>query len=71
MPIRETNDDVDGSTRKTEVLRMSPDQAIRNESDPEVRLYPTIGYSIAGVRFGVFKFRGGFRGRPEPRLAND
>ena len=48
MPIRETNDDVDGSTRKTEVLRMSPDQAIRNESDPEVRLYPTIGYSIAG-----------------------
>lgn len=48
MPIRESNDAVDGSTRKsTEILRMSPDQAIRNESDPEVRLYPTIGYSIA------------------------
>jgi hypothetical protein len=26
---------------------MSPDSAIRNECDPEVRLYPTIGYSIA------------------------
>ncbi len=48
MPIRESNDVVDGSTRKTDVLRMSPDQAIQNESDPEVRLYPTVGYSIAG-----------------------
>ncbi|HUP77326.1 MAG TPA: phosphatase domain-containing protein [Pirellula sp.] len=48
MPIRESNEAVDGSTRKSvEILRMTPDQAIRNESDPEVRLYPTIGYSIA------------------------
>ena len=48
MPICDSNEVVDGSTRKSvEVLRMTPDQAIRNESDPEVRLYPTIGYSIA------------------------
>lgn len=48
MPIRDSNDETDGSTRKPiELLRMSPDQAIRNESDPEVRLYPTIGYPIA------------------------
>ncbi len=48
MPIRDSNDETDGSTRKPiELLRMSPDQAIRNESDPEVRLYPTVGYSIA------------------------
>ena len=48
MPIRESNEAVDGSTRKSvEILRMTPDQAIRNESDPEVRLYPTIGYSNA------------------------
>ena len=48
MPIRDSNDETDGSPRKPmELLRMSPDQAIRNESDPEVRLYPTIGYPIA------------------------
>ncbi len=48
MPIRNSKDETDGSTPKPiELLRMSPDQAIRNESDPEVRLYPTVGYSIA------------------------
>ena len=48
MPIRDSNEAVEGSTRTpTQILRMSPDQAIQNESDPEVRLYPTIGYSIA------------------------
>jgi len=48
MPIRDSNDAGDLSTREPmDLLRMSPDPAIRNESDPEVRLYPTIGYSIA------------------------
>lgn len=48
MSIRKANDNSEGASRKPiEVIRMTPDQAIRNESDPEVRLYPTIGYSIA------------------------
>jgi len=48
MPSRESNDAFDGSTRKTlEAIRMSPEISIRNEADPEVHLYPTIGYSIA------------------------
>ena len=40
---------VDGSMQQktTEILRMSPDQAIRNDSDPEVQLFPTFGYPIA------------------------
>ncbi len=47
MPIRDSNDANKGFMQKSiDVLRMSPDQAIRNESDPEVRLYPTIGYPI-------------------------
>lgn len=33
--------------KKTEILRMSPEQAIRNDTDPEVQLFPTIGYPIA------------------------
>jgi phosphatidate phosphatase APP1 len=32
---------------KKEILRMSPEQAIRNDTDPEVQLFPTIGYPIA------------------------
>jgi len=48
MPSRESNDAFDGSTRKTlEAIRMSPEISIRNEADPEVQLYPAIGYSIA------------------------
>ena len=48
MPSRESNDAFDGSTRKVlEAIRMSPEMSIRNEADPEVHLYPTIGYSIA------------------------
>jgi len=48
MTSRESNDAFDGSTRKTlEAIRMSPEISIRNEADPEVHLYPTIGYSIA------------------------
>jgi hypothetical protein len=31
-----------------DVLRMSPELAIRDTADPEVRLYPTIGYPISG-----------------------
>jgi len=48
MSIRNPDDQMDaGNQKPVELLRMSPDQAIRNESDPEVRLYPTIGYPIA------------------------
>ncbi len=40
---------VDGpmEPKETEILRMSPDQAIRNDSDTEVQLFPTFGYPIA------------------------
>ena len=36
-----------GPTKPSELLRMSPEKAIRNDSDPEVQLFPTIGYPIA------------------------
>jgi phosphatidate phosphatase APP1 len=43
------NTAVDGPTpsKTSEILRMSPEKAIRNDSDPEVQLFPTIGYQIA------------------------
>ena len=48
MQTRDSHETVEGATpKRSDILRMSPDQAIRNESDPEVRLFPTIGYSIA------------------------
>lgn len=33
---------------REEILRMSPEQAIRNDADPEVQLFPTIGYRLRG-----------------------
>jgi len=48
MAIREPHPGIDGSTREpADQPRMSPDLALRNESDPEVCLYPTVGYPIA------------------------
>lgn len=31
-----------------EFLRMTPEKSLRNDSDPEVQLFPTFGYPIAG-----------------------
>ena len=31
---------------RDEILRMSPEQAIRNDADPEVQLFPTVGYRL-------------------------
>jgi phosphatidate phosphatase APP1 len=41
-----TNDESVSHKPTSEVLRMSPERAIRNDSDPEVQLFPTIGYPI-------------------------
>lgn len=34
------------SEHRDEILRMSPEQAIRNDADPEVQLFPTVGYRL-------------------------
>jgi len=34
------------SEHRNEILRMSPEQAILNDADPEVQLFPTIGYRL-------------------------
>jgi phosphatidate phosphatase APP1 len=49
MPSRKSRTAADKATQEksSEILRMSPEQAIRNDSDPEVQLFPTIGYQIA------------------------
>ena len=48
MPIRDSDEAFDGSKQKAgDVIRMSPERSIRNEADPEVHLYPTVGYSIS------------------------
>jgi hypothetical protein len=36
------------SQQHDEILRMSPEQAIRNDADPEVQLFPTVGYRLRG-----------------------
>jgi len=36
------------SQHHDEILRMSPEQAIRNDADPEVQLFPTVGYRLRG-----------------------
>ena len=59
MPICDSNDAVDGSTRKaSDTIRMSPAGSIRNETDPEVQLYPTIGYPIANGSFWRVQIQG-------------
>lgn len=59
MPIRDSNDAVDGSNRKAnDAIRMSPAVSIRNEADPEVQLYPTIGYPIANGSFWRVQIQG-------------
>lgn len=59
MAIRDPSETADAATRRQiDVIRMSPDQALRNELDPEVRLYPTVGYSIADGSFWRIQIQG-------------
>jgi Uncharacterized conserved protein (DUF2183) len=45
--IKDTEFGASISKSNTDILRMTPERAIRNDSDPEVQLFPTIGYRLA------------------------